>query len=214
VFPTQTAQPLTVAGIDALQPGLSRTARCWCFASGELIKKICGLNRWPMAARHLTGADDFRRVNPILSHDGSQLIYIRSNASNPGQAEIDPQINRALTLRTLSGSDQQIVTSALQGRLSLTDWTTDGKWILISSDLQTPGRVALCLLHAAPHAETRMRVIASNPIITLWQGRFSPDGRWISFNAFNATDPSDVVQYGIPDMPKLREVHPSPMLPS
>ncbi len=68
----------------------------------------------------------------------------------------------------------------------------DGKWILISSDLQTPGRVALFLfpLDAAPHAESQTRVLASNPDYNLWQGRFSPDGRWISFNAFNATDPT------------------------
>ncbi|HSE20468.1 MAG TPA: winged helix-turn-helix domain-containing protein [Pyrinomonadaceae bacterium] len=195
---TGTAQPLTVAGMDALQPGLSPDGKMLVFRKRradkeELWAKSLGDGRETL----LTGADDFRRVNPILSHDGLQLIYIRSNASSRGQAEIDPQVNRALTLRTLSGSDEQIVTSALQGRLSLTDWTTDGKLILISSDLLTPGRVALCLLSldAAPHAETQMRVIASNPEYNLWQGRFSPDGRWISFNAFNATDPSASTVY-------------------
>ena len=80
----------------------------------------------------------------------------------------------------------------MQGRISLTDWTPDGKWILMSSDLQTPGRVALCLVPDRRCAERRdaNAVIASNPEYSLWQGRFSPDGRWISFNAFNATDPS------------------------
>jgi Tol biopolymer transport system component len=190
---SRTAQPLTVAGMDALQPGLSPDGKMLVFRKrradkDELWAKSLADGRETL----LTGADDFKRVNPILSNDGSQLIYIRSNASNPGQAELDPQINRALVLRTLSGTDEQIVTSALQGRLSLTDWKSDGKWILISSDLQTPGRVALCLLplDAAPHAEMQMRVIASHPEYHLWQGRFSPDGRWISFNAFKATDPS------------------------
>ena len=195
---TGTPQPLTVAGMDALQPGLSPDGKMLVFRKRradkeELWAKSLADGRETL----LTGADDFRRVNPILSKDGLQLIYIRSNASSSGQAEIDPQINRTLVLRTLSGSDEQIVTSALQGRLSLTDWTTDGKWILISSDLQTPGRVALCLLplDAAPHAETQMRVIASNPEYNLWQGKFSPDGRWISFNAFNATDPGASTVY-------------------
>lgn len=195
------SQPFTVAGMDALQPGLSPDGKMLVFRKRradkeELWAKSLADGRETL----LIGADDFRRVNPILSNDGSQLIYIRSNTSNPGQAELDPQLSRALVLRTLSGTDEQIVTSALQGRLSLTDWTADGKWILISSDLQTPGRVALCLLplDAAPHAETQMRVIASNPEYNLWQGQFSPDGRWISFNAFNATDASASTVYVVP----------------
>jgi Tol biopolymer transport system component/DNA-binding winged helix-turn-helix (wHTH) protein len=195
---TGPAQPLTLVGMDALQPGLSPDGKMLVFRKQRADKE----ELWAKSLADgrdtlLTGADDFRRVNPILSNDSSQLIYIRSNTSNPRQAEIDPQVSRALVLRTLSGSDEQIVTSALQGRLSLTDWTTDGKWILISSDLQTPGRVALCLLplDAAPHAETQMRVIASHPDYNLWQGQFSPDGKWISFNAFNATDPSASTVY-------------------
>jgi Tol biopolymer transport system component/DNA-binding winged helix-turn-helix (wHTH) protein len=187
---TGPSQPLTVAGIDALQPGLSPDGKMLVFRKRradkeELWAKSLADGRETL----LTGADDFRRVNPILSNDGSRLLYVRSG---PAQIEIDPQSSRTLAVRTLNGSDEQIVTSPMQGRISLTDWTPDGKWILMSSDLQTPGRAALCLfpLDAAPRAETQMRMLASNPEYNLWQGRFSPDGRWISFNAFNATDPS------------------------
>jgi Tol biopolymer transport system component/DNA-binding winged helix-turn-helix (wHTH) protein len=190
---SKTAQPLTIAGMDALQPGLSPDGKMLVFRKRRADKE----ELWAKSLSDgletpLTGADDFRRVNPILSNDGSRVIYIRSNPSNRGQAEIDPRTSRQLMLRSLSGSDEQIVTSPMQGRISLTDWTPDGKGVLLSSDLQTPGRVALCLfsLDAAPKAETQMRVIASNPEYNLWQGRFSPDGRWISFNAFNATDPA------------------------
>ncbi|PWT91883.1 MAG: hypothetical protein C5B55_07340 [Blastocatellia bacterium] len=192
---TGAAQPLTVPGMDTLQPGLSPDGKLLVFRKRraekeELWAKSLADGRETL----LTGADDFRRVNPILSRDGSGLIYIRSV---PSQAEIDPQVSRTLALRALSGSDEQIVTSPMQGRISLTDWTPDGKWILMSSDLQTPGRVALCLfpLDSAPQAERNMRVIASNPEYNLWQGRFSPDGRWISFNAFNATDPAASTVY-------------------
>jgi len=187
---TGTSQPLTVAGMDALQPGLSPDGKMLVFRKRradkeELWAKSLADGRETL----LTGADDFRRVNPILSNDGTRLIYIRSG---PAQVETDPQASRTLALQTTSGGDEQIVTSPMQGRISLTDWTPDGRWILMSSDLQTPGRVALAVfpLDAAPRAETQMRIIASNPEYNLWQGRFSPDGRWISFNAFNATDPS------------------------
>jgi Tol biopolymer transport system component/DNA-binding winged helix-turn-helix (wHTH) protein len=187
---TGTSQPLTVAGMDALQPGLSPDGKMLVFRKRradkeELWAKSLADGRETL----LTGADDFRRVNPILSNDGTRLIYIRSG---PAQVETDPQASRTLALQTTSGGDEQIVTSPMEGRISLTDWTPDGRWILMSSDLQTPGRVALAVfpLDAAPRAETQMRIIASNPEYNLWQGRFSPDGRWISFNAFNATDPS------------------------
>jgi Tol biopolymer transport system component len=191
------SQPLTVAGMDALQPGLSPDGKMLVFRKRhadkeELWAKSLADGRETL----LTGADDFRRVNPILSNDGTRLIYVRSA---PAQVETDPQLSRTLALRTTSGGDEQILTSPMQGRISLTDWTPDGKWILMSSDLQTPGRVALALfpLDAAPRAETLMRVIASNPEYNLWQGRFSPDGRWISFNAFSATDPSVSTVYVI-----------------
>ena len=194
---TGTSQPLTVAGMDALQPGLSPDGKMLVFRKRradkeELWAKSLADGRETL----LTGADDFRRVNPILSNDGTRLIYVRSG---PAQVETDPQVSRTLALRTTSGGDEQILTSPMQGRISLTDWTLDGKWILMSSDLQTPGRVALALfpLEAAPRSETQMRVIASNPEYNLWQGRFSPDGRWISFNAFNATDPSVSTVYAI-----------------
>jgi Tol biopolymer transport system component/DNA-binding winged helix-turn-helix (wHTH) protein len=194
---TGPSQPLTVAGMDALQPGLSPDGKLLVFRKRhadkeELWAKSLADGRETL----LTGADDFRRVNPILSNDGTRLIYMRSG---PAQVETDPQVSRTLALRTLSGGDEQIVTSPMQGRISLTDWTPDGKWILMSSDLQTPGRVALCLfpLEAAPRAETHMRMIASHSEYNLWQGRFSPDGRWISFNAFNATDPSVSTVYVI-----------------
>ena len=194
---TGTSQPLTVAGMDALQPGLSPDGKMLVFRKRradkeELWAKSLADGRETL----LTGADDFRRVNPILSNDGTRLIYVRSG---PAQVETDPQVSRTLALRATSGGDEQILTSPMQGRISLTDWTLDGKWILMSSDLQTPGRVALALfpLEAAPRSETQMRVIASNSEYNLWQGRFSPDGRWISFNAFNATDPSVSTVYAI-----------------
>jgi hypothetical protein len=50
------------------------------------------------------------------------------------------------------------------------------------------GRSVICLLPlaAAPRAETSLRVIASSPDHNLYQGRFSPDQRWVSFIAANA----------------------------
>ena len=39
----------------------------------------------------------------------------------------------------------------------------------------------------APHAERTMREVAADPGANVWQGRFSPDGRWIVFNTIKPT---------------------------
>lgn len=194
-------QPITGSSVSALQPGLSPDGKMLVYrklrgSKEELWAKSLGDGKETL----LNGADEFSRTNPIWSHDGSQLIYIRTNPSKLGQTEIAPQLDRALALRTFGGSDEQVITSSMHGKLSPTDWTPDGKFILASSDWKTPERVALCLfsLNAAPNAETQMQVIASHPDYNLWQGRFSPDGRWISFNAYKATNGAVSTIYVVP----------------
>jgi len=65
------------------------------------------------------------------------------------------------------------------------DWSPDGKWILVShTDGPTSKAEILALpVAAAPEAETASRKIASSPAAALWQACFSPDGRWIVFEA-------------------------------
>ena len=184
-------EPITNAGMDALQPGLSQDGRKLIFRKQRANKEELWIKSLENGSETLLiAADDFRRVNPIWSHDGTRLLYLRSRPASQGQTEGDPQIDRTLALRPVGGNDEQILTSPVPGRQSLTDWTPDGKWILASTDWRTPGQVALCLfpIDGAPHAETELRVIASHPEYHLWQGRFSPDSRWISFNAFKRTD--------------------------
>ncbi|MBS1794619.1 MAG: PD40 domain-containing protein [Acidobacteria bacterium] len=196
-----TGQPITGSSVSALQPGLSPDGKLLVFrkqrgSKEELWAKSLDDGKETL----LAPADDFSRTNPIWSHDSSQLIYIRTNPSKLGQTEIAPQLDRALALRALGGSDEQVITSSMHGKLSPTDWTPDGKFILASSDWRTPERVALCLfsLDAAPNAETQMQIIASHPDYNLWQGRFSPDGRWISFNAYKAADGAASTIYVVP----------------
>jgi len=188
---TGSGEPITIDGIDALQPRLSQDGTKLVFRRQranheELWVKSLVDGRETL----LVAADDFRRTNPIWSPDGSRLVYLHSRLVSPRQTEIDPQTDRSLALRLVNGSDEHLLTSPVRGRQSPTDWTPDGKWILASSEQRTPGQVALCLfpVDAAPNAETQARVIASQPEYSLWQGRFSPDGQWISFNAFKSAD--------------------------
>jgi Tol biopolymer transport system component/DNA-binding winged helix-turn-helix (wHTH) protein len=193
-------EPITIAGMDAQQPGLSQDGRKLIFRKQRANKDELWIKSLDDGSETLlVAADDFRRVNPIWSHDGSRLLYLRSRPAAQGQTEGDPQISQSLALRSVAGNDEQVLTSPAPGRQSLTDWTPDGKWILASSDWRTPGQVALCLfpVDGAPNAETKMRVIASHPEYHIWQGRFSPDGSWISFNAFKSSDGASSIIYVI-----------------
>jgi Tol biopolymer transport system component/DNA-binding winged helix-turn-helix (wHTH) protein len=83
-------------------------------------------------------------------------------------------------------------TIGLRGhRLALpTDWSPDGQWVLASSDLITPRfSIGLWGLANAPRAEAAVSTLAADPAYNLWQGRFSPDGRWIAFVAQKFAEP-------------------------
>jgi Tol biopolymer transport system component len=66
-----------------------------------------------------------------------------------------------------------------------TDWSPDGKFLLMVQDINNSGRVEIWQLPVAarPHAEGVARRIASKPDYDLDQGHYSLDGRWIVFEA-------------------------------
>jgi Tol biopolymer transport system component len=64
------------------------------------------------------------------------------------------------------------------------DWSSDGAWLLVSQNsTDTKEEVWLVPVAAAPHAETAARKIISDPKYDLYQSHFSPNGRWIVFQA-------------------------------
>ncbi len=87
------------------------------------------------------------------------------------------------------GGDEQIVAS---GADDLTwDWSADGRWLLVGSDRESPrrwGALVLYPLSAAPRAEAQRRVITSHAEYSLFEARFSPDDRWVVFQATRAGD--------------------------
>jgi hypothetical protein len=87
------------------------------------------------------------------------------------------------------GGAEQTLTTPSMANISVWDWSLDGKWILGGSDHQ-PGRHAICIfpIAAAPQAEKQMRMVTSHPDMNLYQARFSPDQKWISFIAAKATE--------------------------
>jgi serine/threonine protein kinase len=190
-------QPITEKGRDAWQPDLSRDGRKLVFRTQRAGKQE--LWEQSLADGHSTllmAADEFSRHDPRWSPDGLRLAYERSRPSNPERTRFEYSI----VLLFSGGGEEQAITSASASFAVDFDWATNGERLLGSCNHQAPIRAAICLfpLSAAPRVETQMRVVTSHPDYDLWQARFSPDERWISFNAVSATDTGVSTIYVVP----------------
>ena len=171
--------PLTNSFAWALFPDLSPDGKRLSFV---LRKKS---DNWEMWERSLDDgrdtlliADGYERWEPRWSRDGRRLAYRLRGKNNDG----------SIMVLDVSGTEQQITSqadSAQQGFIVAGDWSADGEWILVTMLDSSGQRTVLRLLpvRAAPHAETEAHTIASDPDRSIWSGRYSPDGRWITFPA-------------------------------
>jgi Tol biopolymer transport system component len=92
------------------------------------------------------------------------------------------------TIRTIRASavEEQIVA---QAELNYPfDWAPDDTAIIGSSTTNSavPWYVATWPIDAAPHAEKRVTVVLRDAHLSLWGARYSPDGKWLCFNAHAA----------------------------
>jgi serine/threonine protein kinase len=190
-------QPVTSADKDAWKLDLSRDGRKLVFAASragkeELWEKSIEDGRETL----LRPADDFTRYSPRWSRDGLRLVYRRDRGTDPEQARFEFSIVQTPT----GGGDEQLVTFPSRFDEFAYDWSADGEWILGNTERHSPGRylIGLFPLRAAPHAENQMRVVTSHPEYSLWQPRFSPDERWICFNALKASEAGVSTIYVVP----------------
>jgi hypothetical protein len=93
------------------------------------------------------------------------------------------------------GGDEDMLTSTVPGFVYVTDWSADGEWMIGGTDLGSPGHYYICRfpLHAAPHAETQMQVLVSHPEYQVFQPHLSPDGAWLTFNAYKAGEQTSAI---------------------
>jgi Tol biopolymer transport system component/DNA-binding winged helix-turn-helix (wHTH) protein len=123
---------------------------------------------------------------PRWSPDGSQLVFRRETP----EGQSGRSIERADVLLAADGGGEHFLTTPQATVHSVIgvapfDWSSDGQRILTSCLATPSGPIGLCVfpLSGAPHAELARRLVASRPDLGLFQARFSPDDRWICFNA-------------------------------
>jgi len=174
-------EPVTAAGRDAFQPDLSRDGKELVFLTYRAGMQELRRRSLEDGRETLLAADNFLRFTPCWSRDGKFLAYHRRN-SVTGENSIVVMPKR--------GGDEVILTSPTshEGRGFPWDWSLDSEWILGNSRHLPPRKSVIWLLplSSAPHAETRARIVASDPEHDLDDPHLSPDGRWIAFKATEA----------------------------
>jgi Tol biopolymer transport system component/DNA-binding winged helix-turn-helix (wHTH) protein len=111
-------------------------------------------------------SDEYSRWFPLWSSNGSQLVYERRNRRTN---------ERQLMLWSSQSHEEKILGSSILA----SDWSPDGKWLVDSNK-----GLWLVPVAAAPHAEAAKQKITSDQTYTaLYQAHFSPDSRWIVFEA-------------------------------
>ncbi len=176
---TGAGRAITAPGVENVGQALTPDGKKLAFAGNRAGK-------WDLWEKSLVDgrevrivADDYNRCCLRWSRDGTRLAYIRFLV-NTGQ--------QLMMWSSQTRIEEPLTTSSKTYR-EVWDWSPDGKWILISQGDGDPPRAGLRLLPviARPQAETASRRITSNPDYFLFQGQFSPDGRWIVFEAVRAS---------------------------
>ena len=188
--------PVTEAGIIPLMPDLSPDGQKVVFVTNRAGKRELREVSLKDYREKILVADDSFRGMPRWSPDGTNISYPLFRRTNAGPSHFEG----GLVLRAASGGQERMFTTPASQAIASWDWSTDKKWILGGSDRQKPGRMSIWLMPiaAAPHAETQMQMVAAHPEENLYQGRFSPNQKWVSFIAAKANEAGFTSIYVVP----------------
>lgn len=187
---TGNGRVLTDPETPAISPDLSSDGHRLVYIDGQDQLRIRSVTTGE--ERLLFERDDFHRMFPRWSRDGTSLLYTRSYRGRLGTwALVRTDVNNGREeLLTTPGSDAWI-----HG-----DWTADRRWVVGSIVTQSPKRWQIALLptSAAPRAETQARVIAQDPSRNLFPHQLSPDDRWVALSGSAAVGNGGAAVFVVP----------------
>ena len=142
--------------------------------------------------RLLLSSTDWRFERPRWSPDGAKLAFSRC-------ARRDNAL--ALAVLNTDGSGERLLTKPGSVEMQGSDWSKDGQAILGACRFSQSERYSTCLVSVSSANEARdpsVRIIASDPKRNLFNQRFSPDQRWITFLAHDLVSASTSTVYVTP----------------
>jgi Tol biopolymer transport system component/DNA-binding winged helix-turn-helix (wHTH) protein len=169
-------QAVTSQGIQAWLVNLSRDGKKLAFCGDRGGKFQLRQMLLPDAPDMPVVADDsYWRQFPQWSPDGIRLAYTRYQQNGDNQIMLWSSYSR----------NEEPLTTPSRNEHFVYDWSPDGAALLISQVNADTGRTEVWQLPAAasPQSGQATRKIISDPDYDLWQPHFSPDGRWIVFDA-------------------------------
>jgi Tol biopolymer transport system component/DNA-binding winged helix-turn-helix (wHTH) protein len=181
---TGASSALTIQGVDASSPDVTRDSSRLAYrivrgARHELWSRSLAEGREQL----LLSSEGASLIDPHWSPDGSTIAYRRRGFTSESGGDA-----QAIALLSIDRQEEKLLTTP-GAEATAQDWSPDGRTILgrCAADVRALSRLCLFAVADAPHAERTMREVAADPGANVWQGRFSPDGRWIVFNTIKPT---------------------------
>lgn len=145
--------------------------------------------------RLLVGGDEWNRTRPRWSSDGKRVAYLKRRPI-PGSGSRQG----AVAILFVDRGEERLLTRPGSPELIPSDWSADGKWLLGGCPQPATRRVGTCIVGITDPVEptASIRVVTADPALNFFEQRFSPDQRWISFIAVNATDAGVSTVYVMP----------------
>jgi len=172
---TGSGKAVTSPGVEAWVTSLSRDGR-------RLAFQAIRAGRWELWRKSLVDGqespidmdDSYVRNEPHWSPDGTRLSYIRMKPTGEVQAVIWSK-----------DRGEEPLTNPSPLGMFVFDWSRDGKSLLLSRDNPEGHQSEIWVMPATgSDAEAKARkLIACDTKTDLWQSRYSPDERWIVFEA-------------------------------
>jgi Tol biopolymer transport system component len=172
---TGSGKGVTSPGMEAWETGLSPDGH-------RLAFQAIRAGRWELWMKSLPDGletpiridDSYLRDEPQWSPDGTRLSYVRMKPTGEVQAAIWSK-----------DRGEEPLTNPSPLGMFVFDWSRDGKSLLLSRENPEGHQSEIWTMSATRNdAEAKARkLIACDTKTNLWQSRYSPDGRWIVFEA-------------------------------